>query len=306
MTRVADPPRRWGFLSAVVAESRAPMRFLPDARAEPSGRAPAGSLSPDAGRALALGFNEFSARADKAEVERRDQLIEPPVMLLQSDKPIDRARRAPRAEKGRRTAVNPGSAEPELAVAQAANPPIPSPTADDAVADEPVQLSSSRVAMHPHGAAVLETTNRVGARGSRPAERAQAKNPASHGERSQTRTEAACEQGPGPDCRATPPREKLPRAAVERPANAVDWCSPARQRPGGSPSVASQPTRPADQVAVSPRRPGAAVAAPQEQPAVHIGTLDIRIEVPKPLPPRRQKVGFSGSGVFSRLYLQRG
>jgi hypothetical protein len=48
-------------------------------------------------------------------------------------------------------------------------------------------------------------------------------------------------------------------------------------------------------------RPEAAPAA------VHIGTLDIRIEAPKqrPAPPTRQPVRFRGSGILSRLYLRR-
>ena len=42
-------------------------------------------------------------------------------------------------------------------------------------------------------------------------------------------------------------------------------------------------------------------------PAVHIGTLDIRIEAPKQRAksPPRQPVSFRGSGMVSRLYLRR-
>jgi hypothetical protein len=61
--------------------------------------------------------------------------------------------------------------------------------------------------------------------------------------------------------------------------------------------------------AAPPRRsagPSASTAA-DARPAVHIGTMDIRIELAKqrPEPPPRQPVGFRGSGALSRLYLRR-
>lgn len=56
--------------------------------------------------------------------------------------------------------------------------------------------------------------------------------------------------------------------------------------------------------AIQPANSGRPQAAP---PAVHIGTLDIRIEAPKQRPqaPPRQPVSFRGSGILSRLYLRR-
>jgi hypothetical protein len=82
----------------------------------------------------------------------------------------------------------------------------------------------------------------------------------------------------------SPPRSDQARAAARRPQTGAHAGRPRLDAAGQEPAVTRPPA-----------------------PTVHIGTLDIRIESPKqrPEPAPRQPVTFRGSGVLSRLYLRR-